>query len=111
MAGLYRLTLLPYLQAWDAAAKRLTLNFVAYPIGDPRVSLTNGLGVPGPAIADALLVIRANLSKAVDQLPLATAVDSTLDLPLTMPAGRHALFDALDGVYHPAGTEAAPVRT
>lgn len=111
MPGLYRLTLLPYLQAWDSAAGTLQLNVVAYPIGDPRSSLTAGLGVPGPAIADASLVLRANLSRSVDQLPLATSVDWTTDRALTMPAGRHAVCDALYEVFKPAAAEAASPRT
>ncbi|HVE87031.1 MAG TPA: hypothetical protein VND93_29445, partial [Myxococcales bacterium] len=110
MAGLYRLTLLPYLQAWRTGTRRLLVHVVAYPIGDPLRPLTDGLGVAGPAIADASLVLRANLSRAVDQLPLATAVDATADLPLAMPPGRRDLFDALEAVFHPTGTEQPPVR-
>lgn len=111
MAGLYRLTLLPYLQRWDAAARSLRLHLVAFPIGDPRASLTAGLGVPGPAIADASLVVRANLSHAVDQLPLVTSVTATADVTLAMPAGRRGVFDALYDVFRPATAETATART
>jgi hypothetical protein len=111
MAGLFRLTILPYLQAWNRATRTLQLNVVLYPIGDPRNSLTAGLGVAGPAIADASIVLRANLSRAVDQLPLATSIDFTTDLALTMPAGRRDVFNGLDSAFHPTALEAAPVRT
>lgn len=111
MPGIYRLTLLPYLQSWDTGTRTVRLNVVTYPVGDPRRPLTDGLGVSGPAIADASLVLRANLSRAVDQLPLLTSVDATRDLPLPPPAGRRAVFDAFYDVYHPVAPEPAPVRT
>src|SRR5258705_9609110 len=110
MPSVYRMTVLPYLQAWQHASGSLVLNVLTYPTGDPRVSLTDGLAVAGPAIADASLTLRANLSRAVDELPLMTTIDATLDVPLVMPAGRRDVFDALADVFHPDGTEAPVVR-
>ena len=105
MPGLFRLTILPYLQTWDRGTRTLTVNVVLYPIGDPRQSLTAGFGVDGPAIADASIVLRANLSHPAGQLPMHTAVDATIDLPLIMPAGRGELFDSLAAVFEPTGIE------
>ena len=72
MADIYRLTLLPYLQAWetDSTSPSLLLHVLLFPTGNPVQSLTHGLGIAGPAIADSNIVLTANLSKAVDQLPL-----------------------------------------
>src|SRR5215471_4344657 len=111
MAGLFRLTILPYLENWDRGTRTLRLNVVLFPIGDPRNSLTAGLGPADPAIADASIVLRANLSKAVDQLPLATAVDFTTDIGLVMPANRRDVFNGLHDAFHPAAAELPPSRT
>ena len=111
MAGLFRLTILPYLENWDPGTRTLRLNVVLYPIGDPRNSLTAGLGPADPAIADASIGLRANLSKAVAQLPLATTVDFTTDLALVMPANRRDVFDGLHDAFRPAAAELPPSRT
>jgi hypothetical protein len=111
MAGLFRLTILPYLENWDRTTRTLRLNVVLFPIGDPRNSLTTGLGPAGPAIADASIVLRANLSQAVDQLPLAASVDFTTDLALAMPANRRDVFNGLHDAFHPAAAELPPSRT
>jgi hypothetical protein len=105
MPALFRLTILPYLQAWNGNTRTLQLNVVLYPIGDPRNSLTAGLGVAGPAIADASITLRANLSRSVSQLPMATAVDTTIDLPLVMPDNRIEVFDGLDAALQPTLAE------
>jgi hypothetical protein len=110
MAPIYRLTVLPYLQTWHRTTATLELNVLLFPTGDPRLSLTTGLGVPGPAIADASITLTANLSRAVDELPLMTTIDAHFDLPLTMPAGRHDVFDAMGDAFHPDGAEVPPVR-
>ena len=102
MAGLFQLTILPYLQGWNPATRTLQVNVVLYPIGDPRASLSAPLGAPGPAIADAAIVLRASLSSSVGALPLATSVDATSDLSLVMPANRRDVFNGLDAALHPA---------
>ena len=111
MSGLFRLTLLPYLQSWESGTGTMRLNVIAYPVGDPRLSLTDGLGVAGPAIADASLVLRANLSSNVAQLPLASTVDATTDIALVMPPNRHTVFNAMYAVYAPSQPELPPANT
>src|SRR5262249_51752148 len=111
MPGLFRLTILPYLQIWERASRTLQVNVVLYPIGDPRSSLTGGLGIPGPAIADASIVLTASLSRTVGQLPIATSVDHTADSPLVMPPERLDVFNGLDAAFHPSAAEMPPVRT
>jgi hypothetical protein len=106
-----RLTLIPYLQRWNASSSTLTINALLVPDGDPRLSLTDGFGVAGPAIADAQPVLRANLIASADQLPLTTAVDHALALPLTQQAGRGAVFDQLDALFSPSAPAQLTPRT
>ena len=111
MAGLFRLTILPYLADWDVRTRTLRLNVVLFPIGDPRNSLTIELGLAGPAMADASIALVANLSKDVDQLPMTTSIDFTTDVGLVMPANRRDVFDGLHEVFRPAAAELPPSRT
>jgi hypothetical protein len=111
MAPVPRLTLIPYLQSWDGATATLTLNVVAIPDGDPRAPLTDGFPTTGPPISEAELTLAANLSSEPGQLPIEGEISASVSVPLTMPAERTRVFEALEGIFKPSATAALPVRS
>ena len=111
MATVPRLTLLPYLQTWNPAAATLTINALTIPDGDPRAPLTDGYPTSGPAIADAQLVLTANLSTDVSQLPTLPDVAATVTLTPAMTAGRRQVFEQLDLLFNPSVPAAIALRT
>jgi len=106
-----RLTLIPYLQAWDGAAATLTLNVLAIPDGDPRASLTEGFPTDGPPICEAALTLTVNLSSEVGQLPMRSEVGASVGVPLPMPPERRLVFEALEAIFAPSAPAAMPVRS
>ena len=111
MASVPRLTLIPYLQSWDGASSKLTLNVLAIPDGDPRASLTEGFPTSGPPISEAELTLAVNLSSEVEQLPMLTEVSASVDVPLPMPSERGLVFAALEALFEPSVAAALPVRS
>lgn len=93
-----KLTILPYLQAWDPATRQLTLNVLVTPVGDPRQpldSLATGQ-VTARAFAESEIVLAPHVSTNSGQVPtLADTPAGGATIPLTMPATQIPLFDAL----------------
>ena len=81
------------------------------PDGDPRAPLTEGYPTSGPAIADARLVLTANLLTDVGQLPTFADVAATATLTPVMPAGRRAVFEQLNEIFEPSIPAAIAPRT
>ncbi|HEX7774202.1 MAG TPA: hypothetical protein VF435_17385, partial [Pyrinomonadaceae bacterium] len=80
MATPHKLTLVPYLQRWDFAARILSIRLLIAPSGnplDPLVSPPAGI----PAFADANLAFSVNISDSVGALPQRTLVDQTTSIP------------------------------
>ena len=96
-----KLTLVPYLQAWDAAAETLTVNVLVIPIDDPRRNLTDrwtGPAVPASRPFDgASLVLEPHLSGDASLLPtVADIPGSGGSLALPTPPNQRAVFDELE---------------
>ncbi len=92
-----KLTIVPYLQAWDAGARRLTVNLLVTPIDDPRRPLSDGWGgAPVPASGSfegAKIALEPHLSNDPGRVPNRTAVPGTgASLALTMPPGQPSVF-------------------
>ncbi len=112
MATPPRLTLTPYLQSWDGASATLTLNVLAIPDGDPRASLTEGFTTPGPPISEAdKLVLRANISSEVTQLPMLSEVSASVSVTPPMPSERGRVFEALEALFKPSAAAGLPLRS
>ena len=111
MTSVPRLTLIPYLQSWDGTTRKLALNVLAIPDGDPRASLTEGFPTTGPPISEAELTLAVDLSSEVEQLPMLTEVSASVDVPLPMPAERGLVFEALEAMFEPSVAAALPVRS
>lgn len=77
MATPHKLTLIPYLQRWDHAARTLHVRVLVAPTGNPLAPLASGL----PAFVDARLAFSASVSDAVNALPQRTNVDQTVVWP------------------------------
>lgn len=92
-----KLTILPYLQRWDAATNTVNLNILLVPTDNPLKPLSDGWpGVdPAPAFAESQLSLIANLSAREDELPILTEVDATKKLDLSMPDERIKVFEEL----------------
>jgi len=84
MATPHKLTLVPYLQHWDHAARTLAIRVLVTPTGNPLDPLVTGPPV-APAFADANLAFTVSISDTVDALPQRTLVDQSTVLP--DPAG------------------------
>src|SRR5262249_34976615 len=87
-----RLSLLPFLQAWDGVA--LSVRLLAVPRGRPLDPLVEGK--PGPSFATAHLVVAARLVPGLDSMATtaSAAADVTIDLPV--PAQSSALLQELE---------------
>ena len=107
-----KLTLVPYLQRWDADANDLSVHLLVLPTGSPLIPLGTGLPVadPGPAFSDCNLVFKALISKNWQQMPGFSDVDASKVLSPLMPANRDALFNELAVQFKITKLEAAPVR-
>ena len=73
-----KLTLVPYLQKWDPATRRLSIRLLVSPTGsplDPLLSSPAGI----PAFADSELAFRISISDSVAALPQRMLVDQTFD--------------------------------
>lgn len=89
MATPYRLTLVPYLQHWDAATRALDVRILVAPTGDPLAPLV--ATPPGvPAFADAALAFDLQLSGAHEGLPERSTPTTALTAPATPAAHPHA---------------------
>lgn len=80
MATPTKLTLVPYLQRWNAATRRLSIRLLVAPTGNPLAPL---LAAPAglPAFADARLAFTVNVSDTVGALPQHSLVDQATVLP------------------------------
>lgn len=92
-----KLTILPYLQRWDATAGTLYVNILLVPTGNPLKPLSDDwLGIdPASAFSESQLSLIANLSAKEDELPILTEVDATKKIDLSMPDGRIKVFEEL----------------
>ncbi len=113
-APLSALTLVTYLNGWDAVTQRLSIDLLIVPVGDPRQPATTGWpGVPaGPAFEGAGLEVVAHL--AADSTLLPTAVDiapSSMTFKLPAPAEQAAIFAALATQYKLTAPPTAPARS
>lgn len=80
MATPTKLTLVPYLQRWDAAARVLSIRLLVAPTGNPLQPIL--AAPPGvPAFADAKLAFSVKISDAAGALPQRTLIDQTTTLP------------------------------
>ncbi|MEV1144986.1 hypothetical protein [Micromonospora sp. NPDC049799] len=115
MATAHKLTLVPYLQRWDHAARTLSIRLLVAPAGNPLAPLL--AAPPGvPAFADAKLAFTVSVSDSAGALPQRTLVDQTAVLPKA-PDTLHAahardiftaIGDALEIPDGPAGDTFAP---
>ncbi len=92
-----KLTILPYLQRWDATGNKLHVNILLVPTDNPLKPLSEGWPGVGsaPAFAESQLVLTANLSAKGDELPILTEVDATQTIELVMPDERVNVFEEL----------------
>lgn len=80
MATPNKLTLVPYLQRWDSAARVLSVRLLVAPTGNPLAPLV--AAPPGvPAFADAKLAFSVSISDTAGALPQRTLVDQVTTLP------------------------------
>ncbi|GAB5417588.1 MAG: hypothetical protein Crog4KO_08610 [Crocinitomicaceae bacterium] len=97
-----KLTLLPYLQRWDALNKEIHVNLLVVPTGNPFKELGNGLPVAdeGPAFKDSKLAFKALLSNNWAQMPGFSEVDTTQVISPTMPLHRESIFTSLKAQFN-----------
>jgi len=80
MAGLQKLTLVPYLQRWEPASRTLSIRLLVAPTANPLEALTaSPAGIA--AFADAKLAFSVKISDAAGSLPQRTFVDQSTTLP------------------------------
>lgn len=78
-----KITLVPYLQTWEPATRKLSVRVLVAPTGSPLDPLlASPAGVP--AFADCKLAFRIRISDTVRSLPQRTLIDQTID---TTPKG------------------------
>jgi hypothetical protein len=76
----HKLTLVPYLQRWDAATRTLAVRVLVAPTSNPLEPLLPA--PPGvPAFADAALAFEVHISDTVGALPQRSLVDQRVVLP------------------------------
>jgi hypothetical protein len=98
-----KLTLVPYLQKWDHAARKLSIRLLVAPTGNPLEPL---LGSPAgvPSFAKCSLAFRISISDTPGSLPQRTLVDQTADTPLRNSPDAVAIFEAIqESLGIPAG--------
>jgi hypothetical protein len=97
MAQPPKLTLVPYLQQWNATQHKLHVNLLVMPVGSPLDPLGNGLTVtdPGPSFAQSNLVFKAFLSKDWQQMPGFSNTDFDQVIAPSMSSNRSAIFQEL----------------
>lgn len=113
MSVSHKLTLVPYLQRWDHAARVLSIRVLVVPTSDPLAPLVPT--PPGvPAFADARLAFAIRVSDAAVALPQRTLVDQTVVRPdpggstttIHQPDAR-AIFTAIKAALEIPDTPAA----
>ena len=109
MATPNKLTLVPYLQRWDAAARVLSIRLLVAPTGNPLAPLV--AAPPGtPAFADAKLAFSVSISDAASALPQRTLVDQATTVPAAGTVGApHArdIFTAIQAALEIPDSPAA----
>src|SRR5262249_25660705 len=85
-----RLSLLPFLQAWDGVA--LSVRLLAVPRGRPLDPLVEGK--PGPSFATAHLVVAARLVPGLDTMATTDGAAADVPIDLAVPASSSALLRA-----------------
>jgi hypothetical protein len=93
MATPHKLTLVPYLQQWDFAARILSIRLLIAPTGNPLDPLVAGPPA-APAFADAELAFTVSISDTVGSLPQRTLADQSTNLP--DPAGGSTTVSSPD---------------
>jgi hypothetical protein len=109
-----RLTLAAYLDGWDPATGRLTVNILVIPVGDPFAPLSQGWpGVPpSPPFAGATLDLVAHLGTDPTQLPTIASVPvrpGSFTLPA--PPDQAAILKHMVESYDVTAAQDAPVRS
>jgi len=88
-----RLTICTYLSSWSPADKRLEVNLLVIPIGDPGTSLTDGLALPpGPPFAGATLEVEAHVGSDPTILPTLADIPPGASFLLNPPPDQSAIF-------------------
>jgi hypothetical protein len=114
MATLPRLTILPFLQAWDAATTEMTVRALLMPVTDPRRPLTEGWigAAPGPAFIGANIVLKAAFPGDPSEVPtLADVPSAGPDLPLPFLPAQTQIANDLASHFAISLPSEAPVRT
>ena len=89
-----KITLVPYLQKWDHAARKLHIRMLVAPTGSPlEPMLSSPAGVP--SFADCSLAFRVSISDTVGALPQRTLVDQTIDTPRAGAPDARTIFTAI----------------
>ena len=113
MAELSRLTILPFLQAWDPATTELTVRLLSMPVTDPRRPLTEGWvgAAPGPAFIGANIALKAAFPGEPGKVPTLADVPGTgPDLPLAAPPEQMQIANELAAQFAISLPAEAPVR-
>ncbi|MEN2977412.1 hypothetical protein P7L78_01495 (plasmid) [Tistrella bauzanensis] len=109
-----RLTILPFLQSYDAATARLTVNLLLIPVGDPALPLSSlAGGAPvAPAFQGAAPMVVARLSDdAAHVATLASTPATTQTAQLAPPPTQAAIFDWLRAEFSITQPAVAHVRS
>lgn len=101
-----KITLVPYLQAWDPATRKLSIRLLVAPTGSPLDPLLmSPAGVP--PFADSKLAFRISISDTVGGLPQRTLIDQTIDTAKTDSPDARKIFTAIKAAMNikdgPAG--------
>ncbi len=113
MATPHKLTLVPYLQAWDHTSRILSIRLLRAPTGNPLEPLVPPPAVV-PAFADANFAFSVSISDAINALPQRSLTDQVTVLPdpagaVTTVSSPHArtIFTAIkDALQIPDGPAA-----
>ena len=108
MSSPTRLSLLPFLQAWDGGA--LAVRLVIIPRGDPTEPLVLGAPSGSPSFANANLVIEARIVPGLDSMPTLSSASVNTNAIIATPADREELFQRLAATFPIDPAPPAPVR-
>lgn len=108
MSSPTRLSLLPFLQAWDGGA--LAVRLVIIPRGDPTEPLVSGAPTGSPSFANANLVIEARIVPGLNSMPTLSSASVNTNAVIATPADRGELFQWLAATFPIDPAPPAPVR-
>ena len=113
METYYALTILTYLNRWDAATQRLVVDLLVVPIGDPRLPLTAGpsqAAASGQAFQGTALAVEAHLSTTPLMVPRVPGSEADASFTLTPPDTQAAIFAELASQYRLTQPPVPPKR-